>query len=586
VRPATWADRATLGLLVLAAASIGFERLDPSWGLTADLRMTNLRLVVCLALGAWLLGLVLANRLPRLPRSLAWPIFVWLGLLLVSAALAPTYQTQALAFVRDMAFAVAFGWAAYDVARGSSRQILIARAFALSGLGVAVIGLAEAANVQPVVAGLAGFRNQSNFAVGELPRVAATLAHPNIAAMLLGLAIPLQLAWIVSVRSGWFQLVLGLGAACAIVVVVLTVSRAGMLVPEIALGIMLLIGIRNHQAKLIVASFAAAVLLPVALGVVLLREQLMLLHFTSENVDNWYRASYSTPADVAADAGVKTTVPVRLQNTGDRTWAASGPHPFALSYHLEDASGKSVTYDGARTPLPLDVAPGNAIVVQAEIVAPTSQGKYVIEWDGVQEAVTWFSWVGTPMARTYLTVLGPAADVDRVPQTPVTSPPSTLAPPPPGRLMQWRIALRMARNRPLLGVGPDNFRWVYGDFAGVTNWDTGSHANSLYFEWLADTGLPALCVYFWLCWRLLRNAFTGLWTGRVRPSGPASNLRLWQAALSVSLTAWFLHGLFDYFYEPLPTNLAFWLVAGLALAVTESRRRNVQDEAECGLPST
>src|SRR5262249_46185261 len=201
-------------------------------------------------------------------------------------------------------------------------------------------------------------------------------------------------------------------------------------------------------------------------------------------------------------------------NTGDRTWAASGPHPFALSYHLEDADGTSVTYDGPRTPLPLDLAPGNAIDLQAQIVAPRSQGSYVIEWDAVQETVTWFSWAGTPVARTYLTVLGPTADVTHELQLPATSPPGTLAPPPPGRLTQWRIALRMARNRPLLGVGPDNFRWVYGDFAGLTTWDTGSHANSLYFEWLADTGLPALAVYVWLCWQLLRPGIDRLRAAR------------------------------------------------------------------------
>jgi hypothetical protein len=573
--------RATLVLIVLAAVSIGFERLDPSLGMTPDLRLTNLRLVVCLALVAWLLGLSLVGRMPAVPRPMAWPITVWLALLLVSAVLAPTNQTRALAFVRDMAFAAAFGWAAYDVARSSSRHALIAKAFALSGLGVAVFGLAEAFNVQPVVATLAGFRNQTNFGVGELPRVAATLSHPNIAAMVLGLAIPLQLAWIVTSRPRWFQLVLGLGVAVELLVLVLTVSRAGMLVAEIAVAIMLLIGVRTQHTTLVVTSLTAAVLLPVALGALLLREPTMQLHFTSENVDSWYRASYSTPAAVAVDAGDTTLVQVQLTNTGDRTWAASGPHPFALSYHLEDASGKSVTYDGTRTPLPLDVAPGNAIQLEAQVVAPGSQGSYVIEWDGVQEAVTWFSWAGTPVARTYLTVRGP----DHAIQTPVTSPPSTLTAAPPGRLMQWRIALRMARNRPLLGVGPDNFRWVYGDFAGLSTWDTGSHANSLYFEWLADTGLPALAVFLFLGWQLLHTAFQSLGTAP-RALDSASRLWIWRVGLAASLTAWFLHGIFDYFYEPLPTNLAFWLVTGLALALAEARPRNVQDTVKCGLPST
>jgi hypothetical protein len=576
-----WADRATLVLLILAAASIGFERLDPSLGLTADLRLTNLRLVVCLALAAWVLALGLSGRWPSVPRGIAVPTLVWLGLLVLSAALAPTYQTQALAFVRDMALAAAFGWAAYDVARRSSRPTLIAMAFALSGLGVALVGLAEAASVQPVVDALAGFRNQSSFSVGELPRIAATLPHPNIAAMLLGLALPLQLAWIVTARARWLQLVLGLGAAIGLGVLVLTVSRAGMLVTEIVVGSMLLVGIRSRQATLVATSLAAAVLLPLALGAELVREPLMLLHFTSENVDNWYRASYSTPNAIAADADGETTVPVRLENTGDRTWEASGPHPFALSYHLEDASGKSVTYDGIRTPLPLDVAPGNTVELQAQVLAPGSRGSYVIEWDGVQEAVTWFSWAGTPVARTYLTVGESTANVDRGVQATATSPPRSVAPP-PGRLTQWRIALRMARNRPVLGVGPDNFRWVYGDFAGLTTWDTGGHANSLYFEWLADTGVPATLVYLWLAWQLLRPGVERLVRAPPRSGDATGHMWVWQVGLSASLAAWFLHGIFDYFYEPLPTNLAFWLLAGLAVAVAQ----NIRDTPQCASPST
>src|SRR5215831_17733985 len=143
-----------------------------------------------------------------------------------------------------------------------------------------------------------------------------------------------------------------------------------MLVTELVLGGMLLIGLRQHHTRLIVSSLVAAVLLPVLLGVVALREPIMRLHLTSENVDTWYRAAYSTPPEVSADAGGTATVPVRLANTGDRTWDASGAHPFALSYHLEDASGKSVTYDGPRTPLPIDVAPGTSVDLQARVEAP------------------------------------------------------------------------------------------------------------------------------------------------------------------------------------------------------------------------
>jgi hypothetical protein len=577
------AERVTLGLLALTAASVGFERLDPSLGLTADLRLTNLRLVAALALIAWLSTCALNRRWPDVPRPVGWLVAVWLGLLVVSAALAPIYQTQALAFTRDMVFCAAVGWAVYDVACNPTRQTLIARALALCGMAIGVIAVAEATGVQPVVEWLAGFRNQATFGVGELPRVASTLPHPNVAAMLLGLSLPLQVAWIVTVSQRWARIALGVGIALSLVALVLTVSRAGMLVVEVVLGGMLLIGLRQQQRKLIVTSLSAVVLLPVLLGLASLREPLMRLHLTSENVAGWYRADYSPPASISAIPGQTASVDVRLHNIGDRTWDASGPHPFALSYHLEDASGEPVTYDGLRTPLPVDVAPGTAVDLQAQILAPTSQGSYVVEWDGVQEAVTWFSWTGTPVARSSLNVAGSPASEPTTAVTELTQPPVGLQPPPPSRLTQWRIALRMARHSPLLGVGPDNFRWVYGDFAEVTTWDIGSHANSLYFEWLADTGLPALCIFLLVGWQLLRRS----WSGLQHPSGP---FWTWRLALAASLTAWFLHGVFDYFYEPLPTNLAFWLVAGLALGAArpawQPRRQERWNTAECGSPST
>jgi O-antigen ligase len=99
---------------------------------------------------------------------------------------------------------------------------------------------------------------------------------------------------------------------------------------------------------------------------------------------------------------------------------------------------------------------------------------------------------------------------------------------------------------------------VYGDFAGTSVWDTGGHANSLYFEWLADTGLVGTALFGWLVLALLRRASLGL----KRPDAHWP----WRLGLLGSLAAWFLHGLFDYFYEPLGTNVAFWLLAALALA--------------------
>jgi O-antigen ligase len=75
--------------------------------------------------------------------------------------------------------------------------------------------------------------------------------------------------------------------------------------------------------------------------------------------------------------------------------------------------------------------------------------------------------------------------------------PLAAAPPPPparrGRLELWRIALAMWRSRPLLGVGPDNFRRLhveYGGWIAAGNVPVGAH--NAFLEAAATTGLPGL----------------------------------------------------------------------------------------------
>jgi O-antigen ligase len=569
-----WLERGAVSAALVTTLTLGLERIDPSLGLTPDLRLTNLRAAAALTLVLWLLACCVRRRRPRIPRPVALPAAVWLACVSASAWLAPSYQTQALAFARDLTFGVAFGWAVYNLAESRSRQLLLARAFALGGLVVAVVGLIEATRVRPVVEWLAGFRYQTEFSIGEINRVSATLPHPNIAAMFLGLTLPVLMAWCVTTRTIWIRVLAAVGTVVELAVLVLTVSRAGMLVMEVVLGLMLVVAWWRHSLLLAALSVGALIALPVLVGLSVAAQPLLLLHFTGEGVEGWYRADYSTPDVLTAQAGQATLVPVQLANTGARTWDARGEHPFALSYHLDQVDGALVTFDGPRTPLPHDVAPGAVVDLQAELVAPPTPGGYLVEWDEVQESVTWFSWAGNPARRTYLIVGGPLAASSAGPTWTQTLGPASAPPPPPDRLTLWRIALRMARNRPLLGVGPDNFRWVYGDFAGLSRWDTGSHANSVYFEWLADTGVLGLGVFLWLAWRLVRTSVEGL----LRPfQSPRSDTWwMWRLALVASLVVWFLHGILDYFYAPLPTNLGFWFVAALALSAAR------MDSTVCG----
>jgi O-antigen ligase len=565
-------ERAAGWLVVLVGLSLGFDRVDPSLGLTRDLRLTNLRLAACLAIVVWLAARLAARRWPRTPRQVAVPVLTWLTALLASAYVAPTYQTQALAFVRDIAFGVLLGWLTYDLVSTFARQRAVLLAVAASGVGVAVLGVGEAARLGPLVEWLGGFRYQS-FSFVELQRVSSTLPHPNIAAMMLELTLPLVVVWTATVHAPWARAALGLALAAGLACLALTLSRSGVGVLLLSLSVLAACGVWRHQRSLVVASLAAVAGLGLLVVAAVATNPLLALHLTSEASADLYRASYQPPSTATARPGQLIVVPVQVANTGLRSWRSTAEHPFSLSYHLYRLDQTPVSYDGARTRMPADVPPGATVALDATVAAPVQPGTYVVEWDGVQESATWFSWTGVPSGTTELTVTGQAISHAQPTLTPPPAPAATQ--PTPSRLQLWRIALRMARHLPLLGVGPDNFRWVYGDFAQVGTWDTGIHANNLYLEWLADTGVLGLGAFVWFMWRLGRTLAAAL---RRAPSTAAQNTAwLWLLALAVALLGWFVHGLTDYFYEPLSTNLAFWLMVGLALAAADPRRRTASE---------
>jgi phosphoglycerol transferase MdoB-like AlkP superfamily enzyme len=89
------------------------------------------------------------------------------------------------------------------------------------------------------------------------------------------------------------------------------------------------------------------------------------------------------------EAGVRRTVPVELANHGDEAWdPAAG---YALSYHWLDAAAAVVVWDGARTPLPQPVAPGERVRLDAVLEVPLREGPLLLQWDVVQEGVRWLS---------------------------------------------------------------------------------------------------------------------------------------------------------------------------------------------------
>ena len=117
-----------------------------------------------------------------------------------------------------------------------------------------------------------------------------------------------------------------------------------------------------------------------------------------------FGAQYQPQITTLGLSGAAATVPIALTNTGNFIWNAAGTTPVHLGYHWVDAGGTVVVWDGVRSSLAADVAPGATQTIQAQLQFPATAGTYTLRWDLVQEGVAWFSGKNVPTYDQKVTV--------------------------------------------------------------------------------------------------------------------------------------------------------------------------------------
>jgi hypothetical protein len=179
-----------------------------------------------------------------------------------------------------------------------------------------------------------------------------------------------------------------------------------------------------------------------------------------------FGATYQPQITTLAVSGAAATVPIALTNTGNFTWNAAGPTPVHLGYHWVTSAGAVVLWDGLRTNLVADVAPGASQTVQAAIQFPSASGSYVLKWDLVQEGVAWFSGRNVPTFDQAVTV-NPAITQSFSASVDASGIPSAMA-----TRMTTTVAVRVT-NASAATWGPNiNLSYHWFDAAGnVVTWD-------------------------------------------------------------------------------------------------------------------
>jgi O-antigen ligase len=193
----------------------------------------------------------------------------------------------------------------------------------------------------------------------------------------------------------------------------------------------------------------------------------------------------------------------------------------------------------------------------AHVNAPRRPGQYRLLWDIEEEHRRWFS--SEPGGTLYVTRATVSGPDDGQPQSLqlVALPRKADR---PGRLVLWRAGARMLAAHPLRGVGPDNFRLVYGEYAGLLNPDPRVHSNNMYLELLVGGGALVALPLIWFLWRSVRT-FRNL-VG-MRQVAEISTLSAGVVAAGVAIA---LHGFVDSFLSFTATYVLIAITLGLASA--------------------
>ncbi|GAH71140.1 unnamed protein product, partial [marine sediment metagenome] len=120
-----------------------------------------------------------------------------------------------------------------------------------------------------------------------------------------------------------------------------------------------------------------------------------------------YYATYddATKTPTSMETGKTYTIPITITNTGTLKWPSTGTNKVNLSYHWYDTAGRMIIRDGKRTNLLSDMAQSAEAILNAQVIAPSKAGTYILKYDLVHEFVTWFSYRNVPTLNKTVSVV-------------------------------------------------------------------------------------------------------------------------------------------------------------------------------------
>jgi hypothetical protein len=551
-------------VLVLVAP---FEASEPLLRLPGQ-SLSTVEAALLAVFAAWAASCAWSRVVPVWRTPLTWPWVTFAAAMLVAAIAAADHRMNALHMVGR--FGLAFGVYLVTVngVTTPARQRGVIVAASVAGAIVSILVLLDYLGVGPVFPWLHIFRADVA-RVGALIRAGGPFQYPTIASMYLEIAFALTLGLLLMAIDAARGVRAGATAALLLLMsgaIMLTFTRSGLITMAASLAIVGALRLQRMGFDRGTGAIAGVAAL-IAIQLVGSRSiDELRLRMTTEGQEAWYDAAIEAPSRFTIPAGGTITVPVTLTNSGLSPWDPAAANRFRLSYHwLLGDQDKVVSWEGLRTDFPSLVQPGDRVRLQARVSAPRQAGEYRLLWDIEQENRLWFS--TEPDAGVFftrVTVSGPAAgalDISRL----MTLPQKAVR---PRRGVLWRAAARMVAAHPLIGVGPDNYRLLYGGYAGLASADPRVHSNNMYLEVLVGGGFAGGLAFAWLCWSAAEQ-FAGAARRAAGPQVAAG------AAVLAAGAAIAVHGMADSFLGFTATYILIAITIGLAVA------GNALNEAPC-----
>jgi SAM-dependent methyltransferase len=119
---------------------------------------------------------------------------------------------------------------------------------------------------------------------------------------------------------------------------------------------------------------------------------------------------------LVAAAGSRLDIDVRVENESPVAWPAD--QMIRLGNHWLDEGGAVLLRDDGRVAVPLALGSGESVSLSLPITVPRRPGAYLLEFDLVQEKVSWFKNRGSKTVRVPVTVVpneetGPGSDTPK-----------------------------------------------------------------------------------------------------------------------------------------------------------------------------